>query len=101
MVKYLVGCDDVIEVIVNTKADAEEYVLSLAEEEAYENYLTEVYYYYKDLKSFSEEWTEQMIATNDYRKQYPFPIRSFSTLYGFLLNYHGEYYHITEASALE
>lgn len=56
MIKYLVGYDDLIEVVVNTRADAEEYLLSLVEEAAYEGYILEVYNYYKDSKSYFEGW---------------------------------------------
>lgn len=84
MNKYIVLQDDEAVVIVKDRADAEEFVLSLCEEHAYENYVYEVM---ADGGLTHKEYVEQTTAERDnYRWN------NYTTLYGYLLDCAPEYY---------
>lgn len=84
MNRYIVLQDDEAIVIVKNRADAEEFVLSLCEEHAYENY---VYELMTDGGLTHEEYVEQTTAERDnYRWN------NYTTLYGYLLDCAAEYY---------
>lgn len=84
MNKYIVLQDDEVVVIVKSRADAEEFVFSLCEEHAYENYIYEVT---ADDGLTHEEYVEQTTAERDnYRWN------NYTTLYGYLLDCAADYY---------
>lgn len=84
MNKYIVLQDDEAVVIVKDLADAEEFVFSLCEEHAYENY---VYELMADGGLTHEEYVEQTTAERDnYRWN------KYTTLYGYLLDCAADYY---------
>ena len=84
MNRYIVLQDDEAVVIVKNRADAEEFVLSLCEEHAYENY---VYELMADGGLTHEEYVEQTIVERDnYRWN------NYTTLYGYLLDCAADYY---------
>lgn len=84
MNKYIVMQDEEVVVIVKNRADAEEFVLSLCEENAYENY---VYELIADDGLTHEEYVEQTIAERNYCRW-----NTYTTLYGYLLNSAADYY---------
>lgn len=84
MNKYIVLQDDEAVVIVKDLADAEEFVFSLCEEHAYENY---VYELMADGGLTHEGYVEQTTTERDnYRWN------NYTTLYGYLLDCAAEYY---------
>lgn len=84
MNKYIVLQDDEVIVIVKNRADAEEFVLSLCEEFAYENYIYELT---ANDGLTHEEFVEQTTAERDnYRWN------KYTTLYGYLLDCAADYY---------
>lgn len=84
MNKYIVLQDDEVIVIVKNRADAEEFVLSLCEDFAYENY---VYELTANDGLTHEEFVEQTTAERDnYRWN------KYTTLYGYLLDCAADYY---------
>lgn len=85
MSKYIVMQDDEVVVIVKNRADAEEFVLSLCEENAYENY---VYDLMADGGLTHKEYIEQTIAA---RNHYHWS-NKYTTLYGYLLDCAADYY---------
>lgn len=95
MIKYLVGYEETPDLVVGTRADAEEYILSLVEEAAYEDYVADVLYYDMTTAEHIEDKTRWMDRANGFRS------RPWQTLYGFLLNYHGDDYWISEVGVLE
>ena len=101
MIKYLISYEEEADTVANTRADAEEHILSLAEEAAYEDYVAEVFYYNVNTKEYFEEFTDKMQEVNDYRKRYLSWQKPFSTRYGFMLNYFGGHYSISEVGVLE
>ena len=103
MIKFVIEYEDSVEVIVNTRADAEEYILSLAEDGAYDEYTGDLLYYNVPHNEFMENYREHMDAVNAYRRRWSvaYGQRTFQTLYGFMLNYHGEHYFIREVACLD
>lgn len=98
MVKYLVGYDEMADVIAETRADAEEYILSIAEEYAYEDYASEVLCYGMTAEEWFAEFRARAEDASDLRKRWD--RRPYETLSGFLLTYFGEYYTIQEVGVL-
>ena len=98
MVKYVVGYDEMAEVIAETRADAEEYILSVAEEYAYEDYASEVLCYGMTAEEWFAEFRARAEDTADHRKRWG--RKPYETLSGFLLTYFGEYYTIQEVGVL-
>lgn len=84
MNKYIVLQDDEAVVIVKNRADAEEFVLSLCEEQAYENY---VYELMADGGLTHEEYVEQTIAERD-----SYCWNTCKTFYGYVLDCAADYY---------
>lgn len=80
-IKFVVCYEEKCLVIVATRADAEEYILSLAEESVYEDYLYELLYY--DNMSHEEYIDYQQHHFNEYNNSYNW--RPMKTLYGYLL----------------
>lgn len=84
MNKYIVLQDDEVVVIVKNRADAEEFVFSLCEEHAYENY---IYDLTADDGLTHEEYVEQTTAERD-----AYRWNKCTTLYGYLLDCTANYY---------
>lgn len=84
MNKYVILQDDEVVVIVKDLADAEEFIFSLCEEQAYENY---VYELMADDGLTHEEYVEQTTAERDNCRW-----NKCTTLYGYLLDYTADYY---------
>ena len=104
MTKFVILCDSRVETIVNTRADAEEFVLSLAEGEIYEEYLCcgLLSYYNIPYEEFCKRYHTRMRAVNRYREQgAEYGWRTFQTLYGFMLTKSGEDYSIREVVYLD
>ena len=59
---YIVGLDDVPERICFTRADAEEYVLAYAEEEAYESYYDDPHISYLQALKYASQslWIQEV-----------------------------------------
>lgn len=93
---YLVRNSEKSFVIVKTLADAEEYILSLSEEAVYRNYLREVY---SDDFSHKEYIAEQKALMRAHNKRYAW--NPSYTLYGFILHWDCDDYHIDEVEVLE
>lgn len=93
MTKYLIGYEESPELVVGTRADAEEYILSLAEEAAYEDYVADILYYDMTIAEHLKDKARWMEKANDFRRQ------PWQTLYGFLLDQNGDYW-ITEVKEL-
>ena len=100
MIKYLVGYEECADVIANTRADAEEYILSLAEENAYEEYAGEVLIYGMTTEEWFSEYRVKAEDVADYRKRWG-GRPPYQTLSGYILTFYGEYYHISEVGVLE
>ena len=83
--KYVIFQDDEAVVIVKDRADAEEFVLSMCEEQAYENYIYELMTDGDYLTH--EEYVEQIIAGRDNCRW-----NTYKTLYGYVLDYMADYY---------
>ena len=98
MVKYVVGYDEMVDVVANTRADAEEYILSVAEEYAYEDYASEVLCYGMTAEEWFSEFRARAEDAADNRKCWG--RAPYETLSGFLLTYFGEYYIIKEVGVL-
>ena len=98
MVKYLVGYDEMADVIAETRADAEEYILSIAEEYAYEDYASEVLCYDMTAEEWFSEFRTRVADASYLRKRWG--RRPYETLSGFILTYFGEYYTIQEVGVL-
>lgn len=84
MNKCIVLQDDEAIVIVKDRADAEEFILSLCEENAYDNY---VYELMTDGGLTHEEYMEQITAERD-----NYSWNNYTTLYGYLLDCVADYY---------
>lgn len=82
--KYVILYDGEAVVIVKDRADAEEFVLSLCEEHAYENY---IYKLMADDGLTHEKYIEQIIAKRDNCRW-----NTYKTLYGYVLDYMADYY---------
>ena len=98
MVKYLISYDETVEAIAETRADAEEYILSIAEEYVYEDYASEVLYYGMTTEDWFSEFRARAEDASDLRKRWD--RRPYETFSGFLLTYFGEYYTIQEVGVL-
>lgn len=98
MKKYIVSVNDNhCEVIVQTRADAEEYILSCAEEDIYEDMLVDVW----------DNWCEspqayiQSYAENFAHLGHHFPYSHIHTTNGFMLYRMGINYFIYEVEELD
>lgn len=80
--KFVICYEESCLAIVATRADAEEYILSLAEEAIYEDYLAEMLCY--DEMSHEEYMAEQMFLFQERNDSYHW--RPMQTLYGYLLD---------------
>ena len=83
--KYVIFQDDEAIVIVTNRADAEEFVLSMCEEQAYENYIYELMADGDYLTH--EEYVEQTIAERD-----SYRWNTCKTFYGYVLDCAADYY---------
>ncbi len=92
--KFLVFTEDNPIVIVNSKADAEEFILSLCEEQAYEDFCEDI----RRTEDTMEDYLANCIATlediNEYRRRFPSWMVPFTTLNGYILSFYGENYYI-------
>ena len=103
MTKFVISDEGRVAAIVNTRADAEEFVLSLAEEEIYEEYVCGLLLHWDiPYEEFCKRYHTRMRATNRYREQgAEYGWRTFQTLYGFMLTKSGEHYSIREVVCLD
>ena len=85
--KYLVYCNEFNEILLSNRADAEEYVLSLTEEEAYDDYVCSIYY-----RGITTE--EYFYEAFDYHEPY-------KTSYGSALLMVNTEFYITEVEELD
>ena len=89
MTKFIVGYEEEQIVVTDTLADAEEFLLSIAEEEAYTMLIDHISYYKDDMETFVN-------AMNNC------PVRKyFKTFNGMILHYASEYYWIHECVYLD
>lgn len=84
MNKCVILQDDEVIIIVKNRADAEEFILSLCEEQAYVNY---VYELMVDGGLTHEEYVEQTIAARDHYRW-----NTYKTFYGYVLDCAANYY---------
>ena len=97
MKKYIVIYNDFAEVICQNLADAEEYILSCAEEDIYKEMLVDVW----------DNWCEspqayiQSYAENFVRVHHHFPYSHIRTIDGFMLDRKGINYYIYEVEELD
>ena len=103
MTKFVISDEGRVAAIVNTRADAEEFVLSLAEEEIYEEYVCGLLLHWDiPYKEFCKRYRTRLRAVNRYREQgAEYGWRTFQTLYGYMLTKSGEDYSIREAVYLD
>ena len=82
MKKFVVyDTDDYMEVICNTRADAEEYILSLAEENLFDDFCAEIIFYNKAPEDVIKEYE---CARQEYNNHHYF--HKWNTWYGYILN---------------
>ena len=89
MTKFVVGYEEETLVITNTLANAEEYLLSCVEENAYENFLYDFNYYEESMESYIET------LRDGWRSE------RFTTLYGLALHHNCDGYWIDECHCLD
>ena len=101
MNKYIVSYDDTIEAVAKSRADAEELILSLCEEQNYEEFLAEIIFYGATPKDYLANCIADLEDINDYRHKYPsISKRPYQTLNGYMLSFYGNNYKIYEAKEL-
>ena len=86
--KFVVGYEEETLITTETLADAAEYLLSLAEENAYENFLYDINYYGDSIQDYIELLRDS-IDSEDYK-----------TIYGLALNNNCDGYWIDECVCL-
>ncbi len=97
MKKYVVVYNDLAEAICQNRADAEEYILSLAEEDLYEEMLVDIW----------DDWSEspqafiQSYAEHFAQVRHHFPYSSIHTINAFMLYRKGINYFIYEVEELD
>lgn len=98
MKKYVVGYEDEPIVICGTIPDAEEMIFSLAEENAYEEYVAEVCLYGMTSKDWFSNLRVKAEDCADYRKQYGY--RLYETFEGYILSCFSDEYYIREVEEI-
>jgi hypothetical protein len=101
MTRYAVFCDEDLEVICKSRADAEEFILSCAEEEAYEEFAYDLNHCYSSAKEFFSDYLEAMGTVNANRRRYNPTRHRFVNVYAYCLSQSSSYYHIETAEELD
>lgn len=64
MNKFVIGYEEEIIVITETRSDAEEFLLSILQEHAYENFIYEINYYNTDFNEYIESMKDGVRRNN-------------------------------------
>ena len=89
MTKFVVGYEEQTLIITNTLVDAQEYLLSCIEENAYENFLYDINDYGDSMEDYIETLRDGWHSER------------FTTLYGLALDYNSNGYWIDECHCLD
>lgn len=102
MKKYVVTWEDDVIVICKTRADAEEYIFSEIEENAYEAFLEDSRYEEEcwEPNFFFDRMRHDLVNENKWRMTYNHP-RLIENLYAYILNYNMYGWYIQEVEELE
>ena len=87
MTKYVIGCADTTLVITTNRADAEEFILSCVEEDAYDDY---IYGCWDSYEQYIERW----------KMDYYSSAYKYLTLWGYMSTYYGRCYWIDEVKEI-